>query len=234
MLALKGTRRDRTGVTALLAISMAFVLAADVGAEELPRWPDTILARTQLLALEQTLNAELLASRSATTTLENWCRTHEIAAPARIVALLDRSIEKEATHETRGRLDVGPEEPVRFRHVRLSCGERVLSEADNWYVPGRLTGDINRLLETTDTPFGKAVQPLQPTRQTFDARVLWSPLPAGWEMGGVAGLESRTAIEIADVLFVHRAVLYDSSRRPISEVHEFYQRGALEFRPTRK
>src|SRR5262249_3118498 len=106
--------------------------------------------------------------------------------------------------------------------------------ADNWYVPGRLTGDIKRLLETTDTPFGKAVQPLQPTRQTFDARVLWSPLPAGWEMGGVAGLESRTAIEIADVLFVHRAVLYDSSRRPISEVHEFYQRGALEFRPTLK
>jgi hypothetical protein len=27
-------------------------------------------------------------------------------------------------------------------------------EADNWYVPSRLTPDINKTLDMTDTPFG--------------------------------------------------------------------------------
>ena len=34
---------------------------------------------------------------------------------------------------------IGPDEPVAYRHVRLRCGDHVLSEADNWYVPSRLT-----------------------------------------------------------------------------------------------
>jgi hypothetical protein len=36
-------------------------------------------------------------------------------------------------------LGVDPDEPVRFRRVPLKCGDHVLSEAENWYVPSRLT-----------------------------------------------------------------------------------------------
>src|SRR3979490_2278285 len=74
-----------------------------------------------------------------------------------------------------------PDVELNYSPVQLLCGDRVLSEADNWYVPSRLTPEMNRLLETTDTPFGKAVQALEPFRQTFDVRLLWSPLPDGWE-----------------------------------------------------
>jgi hypothetical protein len=67
--------------------------------------------------------------------------------------------------------------------VRLTCGDRVLSEADNWYVPARLTPEMNRVLDTTDTAFGRAVQPLNFRRRTLSAKLLWSLLPPGWEMG---------------------------------------------------
>ena len=53
----------------------------------------------------------------------------------------------------------------------------MLSEADNWYVPSRLTGEMNRVLETTAAPFGKAVMDLKPYRQTYAVDVLWWPLP---------------------------------------------------------
>jgi hypothetical protein len=45
----------------------------------------------------------------------------------------------------------------------------VLSEADNWYVPARLTPQMNALLDTSDTPFGAAVKALNFHRATMDA-----------------------------------------------------------------
>jgi hypothetical protein len=39
--------------------------------------------------------------------------------------------------------------------VHLKCGERVLSEADNWYVPARLTKEMNQSLENSDIAFGR-------------------------------------------------------------------------------
>ena len=49
-----------------------------------PNWSDTPLARTQALALLQTLNADLLSHDSATLTLERWCGAHRMASPARV------------------------------------------------------------------------------------------------------------------------------------------------------
>lgn len=57
-----------------------------------------------------------------------------------------------------------------FRHVELRCGTRVLSVADNWYVPERLTPEMNALLDTTDTPFGKVATPLGFTRERLESR----------------------------------------------------------------
>jgi chorismate-pyruvate lyase len=181
------------------ALAAATFLAASLGAAQPP------------LSLAQTLNDEILASTSATLTLEQWCRDRRLAANPTVVAELVRGVEKAPAPEQRERLGVSSDEPVRFRHVRLRCGTHTLSEADNWYVPARLTADMNRQLDTTDTPFGKVVQPLQPHRKTFSVRMLWS--------GGTP---------VPDALFEHRAVLYTRDERPFSEVDEMYQRQILE------
>jgi chorismate-pyruvate lyase len=198
------------------------------------QWPDNYVARLQVLALEQTLNSEVLASRSATLTLEAWCRDHRMANDPRIVAERVQGAAKSPTAEQKQRLQVTSDDEVKYRRVRLHCGDRVLSEADNWYVPGRLTAEMNRLLETTDTPFGKAVQPLEPYRQTFVVKLLWSPLPEGWELRPIAQSNGTTAtLTIPDGLFEHRAVLYTRDRQPFSETDEVYRRDVLAFPPPR-
>ena len=107
----------------------------------------------------------------------------------------------------------------------------MLSEAENWYVPSRLTAQMNRLLVTTDTPFGKAVQGLEPYRQTFDVRLLWSPLANGWERQADQRppCAAMGALAIPDALFEHRAILYTREHKPFAEVHEVYQRQVLAF-----
>jgi hypothetical protein len=216
-------------MTAVLAVAAAPALAAPA-----QPWPDTPLGRTQALAVIETLNAELLASSSATATLEAWCGDHHMASPARLSAERAPGVDKPVTEEQRRALQVGADEPVKYRRVRLACGGHVLSEADNWYVPSRLTPEMNRVLETSDTPFGRAVAGLHPVRQTLSAEILWSPLPAGWELG-VGGAAARGpaaktgALAIPAALFRHRALLYDDQRRPFSEVVETYTGEVLDY-----
>jgi hypothetical protein len=103
----------------------------------------------------------------------------------------------------------------------------VLSAAENWYVPDRLTAEMNRLLETTTTPFGRAVEPLQPYRRTFAVTLLWTPLPDGWERAPSLPAPTGGALAIPDALFEHRAVLYTGDHKPFAEVREIYQRAIL-------
>ena len=242
MTGIRGTAIEipRTVLWRLHGVLGALLLVASVPlstarAESATPWPDTAVSRVEALALMQTLNAEILASRSATFTLEKWCGDHRLsgAAEPKIVARLIREVDKPATPEQRQRLEAAPSEEIKFRHVELLCGERVFSEADNWYVPARLTAEMNRLLETTSTPFGKAVQDLQPYRRTFAATVLWSPLPEGWETRPLAAAPQDTAkpLAIPDALFEHRAVLYTKDSKPFSEVDEVYRRALLDFTP---
>jgi chorismate-pyruvate lyase len=224
----------RRRALAALALAVTAPLAG-ARAESPASWPDTPVARLEALALIQTLNAEILASRSATFTLEKWCGDHRLsgAAEPKIVARQVEAKAKAATADQRQRLDVGASEEVKVRHVQLLCGDRVFSEADNWYVPARLTAEMNRLLETTTTPFGKAVQDLHPYRRTFAATVLWQPLPDGWETRPMATppQDAATRLAIPDALFEHRAVLYTEGGKPFSEVDEVYQRALLDFPP---
>jgi chorismate-pyruvate lyase len=199
-------------------------------------WPDGIVTRLEALALVQTLNAAILASPSATLALEKWCAEHKLAGSgeAKISARLIRGTPKPATEEQRQRLQVGPDEKLGYRHVELVCGDRVLSEADNWYVPSRLTPEMNRLLDTTDTPYGKAVQSLKPYRQTFAAKVLWWPLPQGWETQTLPAIESGGTLTIPETLFEHRAIVFNRDRLPLAEVHESYKRPLLDFLPPQR
>jgi hypothetical protein len=76
---------------------------------------------------------QTLSAVSATFTLEKWCASHRLAGTAepKIVARLISGETKPATLEQRQRLEVAPGEELKFRHVRLLCGDRVFSEADN-------------------------------------------------------------------------------------------------------
>ena len=189
--------------------------------------PNGYVQRLEAALLLQTLNADLLSHDSATVTLERWCGVHQLAAPARITAERVRAAEKSATEEQRQRLRLAPTDAVRYRRVRLLCGNVVLSEADNWYVPARLTPAMNKLLDTTDTPFGRAVQPLHFQRHTISAELLWQLLPAGWEMKPAS--ESLDAHELcfpAQVLR-HRALLTLPDGTPFSEVVETYTSSVL-------
>jgi hypothetical protein len=214
----------------LFTLMTASALAAPGATHAGGSWPDSRLGRVEALAVIETLNGQLLASRSATATLEAWCAGHHMAQPARISAQLARGADKPVTDEQRRRLRVGPDEPIAYRHVRLACGGQVLSEADNWYVPGRLTPEMNRLLNATDTPFGKAVAGVHPTRQTLGVERLWSPLPPDWDMAEPPHeAHARAALDVPASLFRHRAILLDDQRRPIAEVVETYTGEILDF-----
>lgn len=218
---------------ACLAAALAFAAVGAAHAADVPPWPDNYLSRLQVLALLQSVNANILASTSATLTLEKWCADHAMSSKAKVTAHLQRGIVKEATAAQRERLQVGADTPVKYRRVQLYCGDHLLSEADNWYVPDRLSAAMNRLLDETDTPFGKAVLPLSPYRRTFDTKTLWSPLPDKWEtsLASVAAAVAGSTLEIPAALFEHSAVLYTGTHLPFSEVRETYQRGLLEFSP---
>jgi chorismate-pyruvate lyase len=194
-------------------------------------WLDTFKSRLEILALMQTLNADILASPSATQSLEKWCRDHKMTNDPRIVARLINGLPKIPTVEQLQRLQVTSTSEVKYRRVELYCGRHLLSEADNWYVPGRLTAEMNKLLETSDTPFGKAVQALHPYRRTFAVTILWSPLPIGWEQGVSHRSQRRKPgkLTIPKNVFEHRAILYTSDNTPFSEVNEFYQGQILAF-----
>src|SRR5262249_14208427 len=97
----------------------------------------------------------------------------KLALPARIIADRVQGADAPPSAEQRQLLRVAPDENVRFRRVRLKCGDYVLSEAQNWYVPSRLTPDMNRTLDTTDTAFGRVLKPFASHRRTLSAQLLW-------------------------------------------------------------
>src|SRR5208282_4449604 len=90
------------GVLLLLAMACGGTLARAQG----PAWPGCFAARVEVLALLQTLNADLLSHDSATATLEHWCDVHRLASPPRIVAARIHDVENPASPEQRRELGV--------------------------------------------------------------------------------------------------------------------------------
>ncbi len=196
-----------------------------------PAWPDTYAARLEALALLQTLNAELLSHDSATATLESWCDLHKMAPVPHIVAVQIPTDPKAPTDAQRETLRISATEAVRYRHVRLMCGPVVFSEAENWYVPARLPAPMQHLLETTDRPFGAVVRDLHFQRHTLSARLLWMPLPAGWEMSTAPAAPGAGKLQVPAAVLEHRAVLTLPDGTPFSEVLETYTGNVLAFPP---
>ncbi len=207
-----------------------------------PDLADTFVTRLEMLALLETLNAELLSNPSATVTLERWCGAHHLAPQAKVVARLKRGEDKAISPEDRQRLGVTADEPVRYRRVQLFCGAKMLSEADNWYVPSRLTPEMNRRLDETDEPFGRVVKALEFHRVTLSAALLWRPLPEGWELTPAKPHPRRlqgakrcypawsgTVMQVPDHVLEHRAILYTRAHLPFSLLVETYGKDVLDF-----
>jgi hypothetical protein len=215
-------------------MSCTFMLASVIlaGCASLPpTHVDDYLARVELLALLQTLNADLRSHDSATLTLERWCADHRLAEPPRIVARRVHDAARPVPDDLRVLLKAAADEPIGYRHVQLMCGTHVFSEADNWYLPSRLTAEMNQRLDTTDEPFGKVVQPLHFQRRTLSAELLWSPLPQGWEMSAARMPDpaDHTAVKIPGAVLRHRAILVDAAQAPFSTVVETYTNQLFEF-----
>jgi hypothetical protein len=223
------TGRVQRFIVWLLAAVLLPVAGAQAPDEGNAGWPDDLTSRLEALALLQTLNAQLLSHDSATLTLDAWCGAHSMASPARIVAEPVHGAQKEPDAQVLQLLGVAAD-AVKYRRVKLHCGAHVLSQADNWYVPARLTAGMNHVLETTDTAFGRAVQDLHFQRHTLAAKLLWSPLPEGWEMGAALPSASAGGLAIPEQVIEHRAELSLPDGTPFSVVVETYTSEVLAFR----
>ncbi|MFM5917069.1 MAG: chorismate--pyruvate lyase family protein [Novosphingobium sp.] len=148
--------------------------------------------------------ANLAGHASATEALQRWCDARAIAPGATIRVRFVRGADAAAPADMRSVLDAGPDEPIGYRHVQLMCGDTVLSDAHNWFVPARLTPEMNRELAETEVPFGRIAASLQFTREPLSAARQGDPTcPAG-------------------VISTHRARLMLPDGRPLAYVQECY------------
>ncbi len=193
----------RTRLAALLSFCGALVMSLSLASAE----PLTAPRADDAAGLVADLRARILAAPSATAVLEAWCAERGLAAEPRLVARRVAAPDKPLSAEQRQRLAIAPDEPVRYRRVRLACGEHVLSEADNWYVPARLTPAMNAALDGTDAPFGRVVRPLGPSRRNIALRPAADPGPR-------PGRDTP--------LFEVDAVLATGAGLPFCEVAEIY------------
>ena len=184
---------------------------------------DAFVRRVEALAVLQTLRAELLGHDSSTAVLQAWCEAH--GPPGlRIVAERDPRAAQPPSEAAREALDLKPGQAVRYRRVKLACGQTVLSEADNWYLPERLTAEMNHALDTSDVPFGAVVRPLDFRRRFLSAALLWRPLPDGWEKRPP---DASPMGPIPARVLQDTAVLTTPDGKPLSFVVETYTAAAL-------
>lgn len=202
-------RTDRPGWQAVSLLATAPIAAFAADGAPLPA--AAAHSQAERGALVADLHRRLLAGQSATATLEAWCAEHGLADKARVRAVRVQGVDHAAPADVRAALQVSADAPLRYRRVQLVCGQRVLSEADNWYVPGLLTAAMNGVLDGSDEPFGRVVGPLGFQRQTLRDETFW---PARHEGG------RSTVLEV-------RALLRDRAGTPFSYVIESYQQQAL-------
>jgi chorismate-pyruvate lyase len=196
----------------------AFLAAAAPASAQAPQSP--YVQRLRMLAQLQTLNADLLSRDSATAVLQALCDRRDPEAPRMRARRVEAPDDPRAAAAARRQLGAAANEPIRLRRVELICGETVLSRADNWYLPGRLTQEMNTQLDTTQTPFGVVVAALRFQRRTLSSRLLFQPLPAGWEAQGELAFDGP-ATPPPQVL-QHHAVLQTPDGRPFSLLVETY------------
>ena len=152
------------------------------------------------------LEHALDARDSATETLRLWCVDHQRGSDASIHAVRER-VEKPPPAEVLWQLGASDPMSIHYRRVRLVCGERTLSVADNWYRADQLTPAMNEALDHTDKPFGQVVGPLGLHRRAVSSKR--PPVRSGF-------------------VLQRRAVLTNDRGQPFSAVREAYTAAVLE------
>lgn len=148
----------------------------------------------------------LAAQDSATAALGQWCAARALAADPAIRASLIAADPAPVPAMLPGLLALPHSGVPGYRHVRLSCGNAVLSEAHNWYVRERLTPAMNHALDTSDIPFGKAVAALRFTRQRLgEARGAAFGCPRGTVLSHRARLHLPDGTALAYVVECYTA-----------------------------
>ncbi|GAN87376.1 hypothetical protein LU298_07045 [Komagataeibacter intermedius] len=187
--------------------------------------PDTALDRARVLLAVQELEITLLTHPSATVALEDWCARHHMAdRPVVVARKMTLTAPDPVPARVRADLAASATQPIRHRQVQLVCGTHVLSVADNWYVPDRLTAGMNATLDGTDAAFGHVVAPLHFSRDRLEFTRLWSPWPGS--LHDAPGMITPPAQIVRQ-----RAVLRDAHGQPFSEVVETYTDQTLSFMP---
>lgn len=185
---------------------------------------DHFAHRLALFRELRALNAELLKRDSATAVLQAICDRR--SPGQRIVARKAHwEAEEGAEAAVRRELGMGPAEPLRFRQVQLACGDVVFSSAENWYAPARLTPEMNRALDETQTPFGVVVAPLNFKRRRLAQTYLFEPLPEDWEKRPRSDFDA--APSPPPHVLQHRAVLMTPDGPAFSLVVENYTERVL-------
>lgn len=166
------------------------------------------------------LNEALLAGHSATLVLDAWCAHNGMAQAGAVrvekisagrLARIPTGVHKALAVERGG--------DILHRRVRLMCGAHILSEADNWFVPARVTPAMRDTLATTDTSFGRVVAPLNFIRRPLSLRMIATSATIRAAAAQLTGFD----------LFAHDAVLMLPDGRPLAYVRETYKSGALSF-----
>ena len=152
--------------------------------------------------------ATLAATPSATQALETWCHAR-FDRSASVHAMVISTSSDTPTDRIKDELHIRRDEQLGYRRVRLSCAGRELSLAYNWYVPARLTPEMNRQLAESDTPFGRVAAPLRFNRER---------LANAW---------GRADYCPAGTILTHRAMLKLPDGQPLALVVECYTRENL-------
>lgn len=153
--------------------------------------------------------ANLAGHASATAALQLWCDQRGIAPGETIAVEFVAGADEVPPADIRAILDVSADELLGYRHVRLVCAAVVLSDAHNWFVPSRLTAEMNRQLAETRVPFGRVAASLNFTRQPLTAARRGDPgCPA-------------------DAISTHKARLLLPGGKPIAYVVECYTEANL-------
>lgn len=140
--------------------------------------PDPFAEAAPLAAFRDRLRQ----AASATGLLQAWCEARGIGeGPVRALRHPGPAepLPAEAAHWL---LAPGAPQDVLHRRVTLLRGTVGLSDCDIWWLPSRLTPEMQATLDSTDRPFGAVVEALRPVRRVLAETLLPQGGPHGLEV----------------------------------------------------
>jgi hypothetical protein len=151
-------------------------------------------------ALVWALNTRLIVGATATDTLLFWCHEYGLSHGPITVEVRQFFAPAVVPDDVLPVLKLDPGDTIHYRQVQLMRGSLPLAAAENWYVPQRLSADMNDALIATNFPFGSVIAPLRPLRHTLAANLQ----------------------PYAEVILVHSAAILSQSGTVLAFVKESY------------